>query len=200
MTSFTKVSIENNNVILATFQKPAKTLYQVADQKFMAEGKTTISHVFYTNDENGLCISDGFSSLRKIDGLVILLYWISFFLGSISLIYILVSGIVQSFIFKIKIFSKPIAWVFLTILFLLLSSSLLFLQTFVTLGDVTPGSMMLAISTILLPLGLLLSAWHHFKDRQFSFYSKMDFVAVVFSLQFILVLAFWGLIPFRLWV
>lgn len=200
LTSFTKVVLEDERVILSPFQKPSRKLFYTGGNIFRAEGKTTGSHVFYKTAENTPIISDGFASIRKINGFRLLCHWISFCLGCLGLIYLLISGFIHLAKFKTKIITKPVRFAFLSIVLLFVPVPFFLSQSFVSIGDLTAASLLLAISTFLLPFGLAASAWLYIKNGMLKFYDKTDFLAVAFSLQWIIVLAFWGLIPFILWV
>ena len=200
LTSFTNVSLKDDKVILSAFQKPSRELFYTGNNVLTAEGKTTGSHVFYKTEENMHIISDGLSSLRKINGIYLLSHWISFSLGIFGLAYLLISGTIQLIKYKRRIIEKPVWFSFLSIVLLFVPIPFFFLQSFVSIGDVTVASVMLAISTFLLPFGMIASAWLYVKNGMPRFYNKADFLAIVFSFQWVMTLAFWGLIPFLLWV
>ena len=200
LTSFTSVAVKDDKVILSTFQKPLKELVYTGNGIFIAEGKTTGSHVFYkTTEENTPVISDGLSSLKKINGLHLLFRWISFSFGLIGLAFLLVSGIIQLIKYKKGVTKKPLFPAFLSIVLLFVPVPLFLMQSFVSIGDATVASIMLAISTFLLPFGLIASALLYVKNGMPRYYDKADFLAVIFSFQWVIVLAFWGLLPFLLW-
>jgi hypothetical protein len=145
-------------------------------------------------------ISDGLSSLKKTNGLFLLSRWISFCLGCAGLLYLLLSGAIQLIRNKRRIFEKPVWFSFLSIILLFVPIPFFFLQSFVSIGDLTIASLLLAVSTFLLPFGLLATAWFYLKNGMPKLYQKTDFVAFVFSFQWIVILAYWRLIPLRLWV
>jgi hypothetical protein len=88
----------------------------------------------------------------------------------------------------------------LSIVLLFIPIPFFFLQSFISIGDLTIASLLLAISTFLLPFGLIATGWIYLKNGMPKPYQKTDFVAVLFSFQWLVVLVYWGLIPFRLWV
>jgi hypothetical protein len=199
LASFTKVSIKNDKVTLSPFQKPSRELFYTGNNILTAEGKTTDSHVFFKTDEHTPIISDGLSSLRKINSLSLLGHWISFCLGCIGLVYLLVSGVIQLIKYKTHIITKPVWYSFLSIVLLFVPVPFFLFQSFVSIGDLTVASMLLAISTFLLPFGFIASGWFYIKNGMPKFYNKTDFLAMIFSLQWVIVLGYWGLIPFILW-
>ena len=200
LASFTNVGIEGDKVIVAPFQKSSKELFYIGNNVLIAEGKTTGSHVFYKNDENTPIISDGLSSIRKINSFSLLSLWISFCFGVFGLLYLFGSGVIQIVKYKRHIINKPIWFSFLSIILLFVAVPFFLLQSFVSIGDVTIASVILAISTFLLPFGLIVSGWLYVKNGMPKFYNKIDFLAIVFSFQWVVFLSFWGLIPFLLWV
>lgn len=200
LTSFTKVTVNDEAVDLSPFQKTSRKLFYAGNGLLTAVGKTERSHVFYKNDENAPIISDGLSSLRKINGSFLLGLWIGFCLGGLGLIYLLVSGAVQLIKFKSRFVKKPVRWAFLAIIMLFVPIPFFFLQSFVSIGDPTFASVLLAISTFLFPLGLAAAGVSYIRNGMPFVYQKADFLAIVFSIQWMLTLAAWGLIPFLLWV
>jgi hypothetical protein len=200
LASFTKVSIENDKVVLSPFQKSSKELSYTGGNTLTAAGKTGSSHVFYKNDEKRPVISDGISSVKKTSGLALLGLWISFCLGCIGLLYLLMSGAIQLFKYKRHFINQPVRFSFLSIMLLFVPVPFFLLQSFVSIGDLTAASLLLALATFVLPFGLFASGWLYAKKGMPGLYKKADFLAVVFSFQWIAVLAFWNLIPFRLWV
>lgn len=116
------------------------------------------------------------------------------------MVYLLFSGIYQVFKFKNQFGEQPIFWMFLTIIILLSSIPFLLTQSFVQMGDKTIASALLFISTSMLPFGLLASFGHQLKIGMPKILNKIDFLAILFSLQWTIVLFFSGLIPFRIWI
>ena len=200
LSSFTKITANDDFVNIAPFQKPNKKLRQVSENLLIADGKIENSHVFYKNNLGEPFISDGFSSNKKVSGYYLLAHWISFVLGCIGLVYLFFLGIIQTVKTKKQILTNPILGSFLAILLLLVPIPFFIFQSFAALGDQTTASLLLFISTCFLPLGLLYSLVKYSKSGLSSLKNKFNFVALIFSLQWIIVLLIWGLIPFRLWI
>lgn len=200
LSSFTKVKINNNFVILAPFQKPNKTLRQVSENLLIADGKIENSTVFYKDNLSKIYISDGFSTNRKVSGYYLLAHWISFTLGCIGLIFLLISGIFQTIKSKKQVLSNPLFASFLATFFLLIPIPFFFFQSFVALGDQTIASQLLFISTCFLPLGLIFSFVHCLRNGLSSLRNKFNLTAIILALQWVIVLLTFGLIPFRLWI
>jgi CubicO group peptidase (beta-lactamase class C family) len=200
LASFSKVRVNNNSVSIQPFQKPEKTLSQTAPNIFRADGKVENSQVFYQDGEGQSFFSDGFSTHKRINGYYLMAHWISFTLGGLGLVYLLISGIVQTIKFLKHIFSKPISGAFVGVLTLLIPIPFFLTQSFVALGDQNVASVLLFISTGILPVGLAISVIQFLKKGTPKRQDRMLLAAVLFSLQWLLVLFFWNLIPFKLWV
>jgi CubicO group peptidase (beta-lactamase class C family) len=200
LSSYLKVAISDSSIIFAPFQKPEKILHQVSEKMLISDGKIEASHLVYKDEFDKVFITDGFSTYKKVSGYYLLGHWISFILGSIGLLFLLLSGIFQAIRSKRLIFSNPIFPSFLTILILLIPIPFFYFQSFAALGDKTFASILLFISTCFLPLGLMLSVIQYLKNGLSSLKNKFGFTATVLALQWVFMLFAWGLIPFRLWV
>lgn len=199
LTGFTKVTVEDDKVVLSPFQKSSKELFHKGNGLFLAKGKITNSHVFYKTQENEPVISDGLSSLKKINGFYLLCLWTSFVCGVIGLLFLLASVAIRLFIDKGGIIINPVFPAFLSIMLLFIPIPFFLFQSFISIGDLTLAGGMSAIVTLILPFGLLASAWLYFKNGTPGYFEKLNFLAIAFSFQWVLVLAFWGLIPLILW-
>jgi hypothetical protein len=98
---------------------------------------------------------------------------------------LLISGVVQLVKFKTNIITKPVRFAFLSVILLFVPVPFFLLQSFVSIGDLTAASLLLAISTFLLPFGLAASGLLYIKNGMPKFYDKTDFLAVAFSLQWV---------------
>ncbi|KIQ96083.1 FmtA-like protein [Lysobacter sp. A03] len=70
-------------------------------------------------------------------------------------------------------------------------------QSFLQLGDPTTASIVLAVVTAALPLAMLFGLGVH---AQAPRPRALDAAALLAVLQWILVLAAWGLMPMRMWI
>ncbi|MCE7039670.1 serine hydrolase [Dyadobacter sp. CY312] len=200
LSSFSRVRVRNNFVSIQPFQKSEKTLIQTVPNIFRSDGKVENSQVFYQDSEGESFFSDGFSTHKKINGFYLLAHWISFALGGFGLIYLLISGVVQTIKSPKQIFSKSISGGFVGVICLLIPIPFFLRQSFVALGDQNVASVLLFISTAILPVGLAISVIQFLKKGTPKWQDRMALAAVLFSLQWLLVLLYWNLIPFRLWV
>ncbi|MFY7912981.1 MAG: serine hydrolase domain-containing protein [Emticicia sp.] len=199
LSGFTKVKLNDSMVILSPFQKAEKILYQVDKYVLIAEEKSENSHIFYKDSSGKVFISDAFSTHQKVSGYYLLAHWISFILGCIGLLILFFSGIFQMMKSKKRVVSNPIFASFMATILLLLPMPFFFLQSFVALGDKTVASMLLFFASCFLPIGLAFSFGYYLKNGIFSPKNKLNFIALILALQWIVVLFAWNLIPFRLW-
>lgn len=199
LTGYTNVSFTDEKVILSAFQKSPKELIHTGSGIFTAEGKTSGSHVFYKNEENTPVISDGLSTIKKINGFYLLFHWFSFSLGLAGLAILMVSGLVQLIKYKKDFVKKPVFPAVLSVFLLFIPVPFFLLQSFISIGDATAASVSLAIATFILPFGLLASLLLFIKNKTSGNYDKINLLAIFFLSQWILVLTFWGLIPVLLW-
>lgn len=196
MTGFIQIQSQGKQFLLKPFQQSSKKLTQLYSNIFIGEDRTEASHSFYKY-ENNLYFSDGLKTDKKVNGFQILGAWVSVVLGIIGIIYILISGFYQLIKFK-KVFpSLPIFWAFLGVLTLFLPIPFFLTQPFVEIANKSAASILLMLSTIIMPFGVLSSFLVGFKKYTKN---KLLTLALLFTLQFILFLGYWGLLPLMLWV
>jgi len=201
LSGFSKITVHDNFVDIVPFQKAARRLERMAEGNLLtAVGKVDNTHVFYRDSLGRAYISDGFSTLKKISGYYLIAHWASFLLGCSGLVYLLFAGIAQAIRSKKKIYSDNIFGAFLAVLLLLIPLPFFVFQSFSSIGDLSAASWLLFLSSCLLPAGLTYSLILYLKRGVKGLQSKLNFAAVVFSLQWVLVLIISNIIPFRLWV
>jgi CubicO group peptidase (beta-lactamase class C family) len=199
LSAFMKIEVDENLVTISPFQQKTSQLFYNGKGKFSIENRTESSHVFYKN-ENEIFMTYGTKTLKKYNGTIILMLWISFILGVLSMVYVLLSGVYKLFKYKKIIVQQPIIWASLGILSLLIPIPFFLTQSFVEIGDKSIASILLMLSTIVLPLGTIVSGVHFWKVTATQKLLKFDLIAVICVFQFLCLLIFWGLIPFRIWV
>lgn len=195
----TKVKVNARGAVLEVFQDVPVELAYAGDRLFILKGRTGPSHTFYKNDENQHFISTGLRTLKKVRGLYILLASISFIAGAMGLLYLLVSGIRQLFRFKRTVWRQPLIWCFSAICLVLLSILCLIFQPFITLGDLTIGSFLLAVGTAMLPVFTVVSIYWYWRRGLARAGAKGDFIALIFLFQLLIVLFLNDLVPLVLW-
>lgn len=197
---FIKVATSNEYVMLIPFQKEAIKLSRVSGNLFVADGRQEASHLFYQDSTGNRLMIDAISGRRKISSLCMYLNWISLIAGSIGLVYILLYSCIsvikhKSLFFKMPAFSSASG-----VIVFVISIPFLVSQSFMSLGDITVGSVLLFISTCVLPLGLIYAFVQYLRNGLKGLASKFHFTAILFTLQWMVVLYTWGLIPFRMWI
>jgi CubicO group peptidase (beta-lactamase class C family) len=196
--NFVAVEWDGARLHLRPFQSAPRTLTPVGGALFRAHDRTTASHVLLTTPDGTPVISDGFQSYEKIALWRIALLWASLAAGLLGLVYLLLAGLVRLSRRSLSP-SQPIYVPFLAVLALAIPVPLLLAQSFLQLGDLTPGSAALAIVTGGLPLAMLFGLWRRFREGTAGWHTVLDVSAMVAVLQWTTVLAAWGLVPLRLW-
>ena len=199
LTGFIEIVVNQNQVTLTPFQQKTSQLFYNGKGEFSLENRTESSHIFYKNDDE-VFMTYGIKTFKKYNGLIILTLWISFTLGVLSMLYILLSGIYRIFKNKKAIFQNSMIWVFLGVVSLLIPIPFFLNQPFVTIGDKNIASILLMLSTIILPLGTVFSGIHFWKNNTLKIYKSFDVIALICVFQFLCLLVFWEVIPFRIWV
>jgi hypothetical protein len=142
----------------------------------------------------------GVKTFKKYNGAIILMLWISFVLGVLSMLYVLLSGIYGLLKSKKSYFQNPMIWVFLGVLCLLIPIPFFVNQPFVAIGDKNIASILLMLSTIILPVGTVFSGLYFWKNNAPKINKYVDIIALICVFQFLCLLAFWRMIPFRIWM
>lgn len=193
--NFMVVSHDAGLLRLQPFQSKAIALTFISNALFRAPGKQLASHVLLTSAEGTHIISNGTQTYEQISLARLLPLWLSVAAGLLGLVYLVVAGGAR---LAMRAMSRhdPLLVPFAGVLALLLPAPFFYLQSFVQLGDRTLASSLLAAVTAALPLamliGLAMAARHHTLRSAGS-------VAMLAVLQLSLLLAAWGLLPFRLW-
>ena len=127
-----------------------------------------------------------------------MLYWASLIFGLIGLFYIFLVGLIR-IIKRDKVSFVRIKWGFINLLLFSLPIYLYVQQSFLQFGDITAASVFLAIFSGILPLTLLFSLWISVRENLQSKLTKLDVVAIMISVQFVLVLVAKGQLPIIFW-
>jgi uncharacterized protein (TIGR03382 family) len=125
--------------------------------------------------------------------------WVSFLVGMVGLLYVLVSGVARLIARRLPV-SHPMLVPFLAVAALLVPIPLFFRQSFLQLGDVTAASVTLAVVTAFLPVAMLIGLSIQLRRRRGSAVAMTDLFATAAVLQLTIVLVVWNLVPLRLWV
>jgi CubicO group peptidase (beta-lactamase class C family) len=186
------VSSKGDHLVLDRSGKSALELHPIDDHLLRAADRVDISHVLLA-DKGLQIVSDGQRSYRKVSGLLHYLIWFNLGLGLAGIAYTLFASPVLAFR-KHRSIAEP---GFVCLFAFLPAGFLLYTLPFSQWGDLTFASMSLCIATALLPVGLLFQivrAW----GRKYRFW-VLDIAAACCALQWLIVLAFFGLVPLKLW-
>ena len=199
LTGFIEIVVNQNQVKLTPFQQKTSQLFYNGKGEFSLENRTESSHLFYKNNDE-VFMTHGIKTFKKYNGLTILLLWVSCLLGVLSMLYVLFSGVYRFFKNRNSAFQNPVIWVFLGVVSLLIPVPFFLNQPFVTIGDKNMASILLMLATIILPLGTVVSGIHFWKNNTPKTYKSFNVIALICIFQFLCLLLYWGVIPFRIWV
>ncbi len=188
----------NEQLLIKSLQSADRRLIQVGEHLFRDVNRTQASHVFYWDNENKLFLSDGLNTFKQDSAMTLRLYWVSLIFGLIGLLYIFLVGAIRA-IKREKASFDRIKWGFFNLLLFCLPSYLFVQQSFLRFGDITAASVTLAFLSGILPLTLLFSLWVSLRGNLHSKIIKLDIVAIMLSIQFVLVLVIKGLLPIIFW-
>ena len=198
---FTRVKWDGESLFLIPFQGEPRELEPVGGLLFRASDRSTASHVLMQEDGKHI-LSDGLRSYERASMLRMLVLWGSLALGAAGLLYVLLVGAYRAArrtLGRGDHLFVPL----LSLLALLLPLPFFYFQSYLRLGDVTLASVLLALATGALPLAMaygLARCWRSFgAAAETGTLAKWDWVALLAALQLLLVLAWWGLLPLRMW-
>lgn len=197
--NFAIVRWDGRQLHLNPFQGTARSMFPVGGWLFRAEDRTRASHVLLVSVDGWRIISDGFRSYEQISPWRMVPLWASLVAGMVGLLYLVLLGVLRILRRRFRP-DDPLFIPFLASVALLLPVPLFFAQSFLRLGDLTPASAMLALVTGMLPLAMLFGLWRSFARGAANRGALADRLAMLGVLQWNIVLAFWGLMPLRLWV
>lgn len=200
ISGFSKVTCTDKHVVLNPFQKAEIKLKRVSKNLFIADGREEPSHLFYQDSLGNRLMIDAISAKKKVSNFYMYYNWISLIAGLVGLFYILLYGCIALTKNKITLITKPIFISFSGIVLIIISILFLVTQSFLRLGDITFGSVLLFIATCILPVGLIFAFFQCLKRGLKRSQEIYHFAAIVCALQWMLILISWGLLPFRLWI
>lgn len=195
---FVRLKWDGDDLYLIPFQGQPKELEPVGGLLFRASDRSAPSHVLMQADGSYM-FSDGLHTYQRASMLRMLVLWASVALGVAGLLYVLLVGAWRAVRRKLAHGGQLFAPL-LSVLALLLPVPFFVFQSFLRLGDVTIASVLLAIVTGALPLAMAFGLARCWRGRsQAHGVEKFDWIALLASLQLLLVLAWWGLLPLILW-
>jgi hypothetical protein len=180
-------------------QQDARQLRPVGDRLYSANDRTTTSHVFFRGQKGEYLISNGFLTYEKVSTAYLTAHWTSILLGLAGLAWILIAGSISLVRHHSEMFRRAEAPAYFASVLLFAPIPLFLTQSFMALGDLTLASSLLALVTSLLPIGMLLTFLRARKTWKTARIDLLNGVAAASVLQWCVVLAATGMLPFRLW-
>lgn len=187
-----KLRAETGRLVLERSGKAPLTLHPLGAGLFRATDRIEPSHVLYIGDGTAI-LSDGQRTFRKVSSIAHYGLWLNFGFGLVAAAYLLLSLPLLALKGR-RSFAEP---ALLCLLAFLPSAFLLYRLPFSQWGDVTGASLFLFAATAALPVGLLVQMLKAGRQRYTLWQAEM--VAGLGVLQWLAVLAWFGLVPFRLW-
>jgi CubicO group peptidase (beta-lactamase class C family) len=172
--------------------EPRKLAY-AGGYRLRAPDRVLPSHVLLRDAEGRAVLLDGLRTYRPMGSGSYWLLWASLSFGLLSLAYVTVALPILSW--RRRHF--PVQPATLGPLLLMGGALLMSLQPFEQLGDATPGSVLIFLGSLALPLGAALQAVLALRCRP-RFWG-VDVVAAATMLQWAAVLLTFGLLPLALW-
>ena len=194
-----KVSAKGDSLVLTSIQRDARQLQPVGNRLYSANDRATTSHAFFSGENGEYLVSDGFLTYEKVPVAYLIAHWASMLLGLAGLIWTLIAGTVSMVRHRSEMIRRPEAPAYLAAVLLFAPIPFFLIQPFMALGEFTLASFLLALVTFLLPIGML---WTVLLSRNTWKKARTDLLnaaAAASVLQWCVVLAAAGMLPFRLW-
>ena len=198
LTGFLCVEPRADGLWLGTFPAGGRLLRPAGGHLFRAEGRRQPSHVLLTAEDGTRLLSDGLRSYARVPAWTLVLPWLSLASAALALAGVAVHAVWRALRGRLRP-SDPRFPPALAIA--LLSSSLPFFlgQSLLQLGDVTVASVLLAVATPLLPVGLAVGVLRALRNWRTSRTDRRTAILQLLALQGFALPAVWGLLPLRLW-
>ena len=156
--------------------------------------RSVASHVLFASGGEHF-IGDGSRTLRKISGGLFALNWVSFVLGLVGLLVLLIL-IPWRALRRGETWRQPAS---AALLLLLVTAPLFAFQAFTELGDLTAASASLYFASLALPLLMAIHIAWAVRNRRQLRSSLVHVTAAAFVLQWCASLWAWDLLPLALW-
>lgn len=197
--NFAVVRWDGAKLHLKPFQAAVKSLTPAGGLLFRSHDRATVSHALLRSSDGNRVITDGFRTFEEVSLWRIVPLWVSLAAGVLGLAYLILAGVARMARRRLRP-SDPLFAPFLAVVALALPIPFFLGQSFMRLGDVTPASVLLALVTGVLPLMMALGLWRRFTRGMSKRSEVTEALAMLAVLQWTVVLAFWKLVPMRLWV
>lgn len=193
----THVGTAGDGLLLRTLQADPVTLSPVGPALFRAADRMRPSHVLYISEDGSRMFSNGIRSHRQMPLITFAALWISLLLGLAGLSYVLLVG-AWRLLAKGPRTSAPLKIAVAPLLLTIAALPFLLSQSFMQLGDPTIGNVLLAAATHLMPFAVLAGILLWFRQARHT-RARADLLALAAALQLLLVLSWWGVLPYVAW-
>lgn len=190
-----RLSWDGTVLRLSPLQGPARTLAPAGGMRFRDLDRSSASHVLLRGASGEHLLATGVGTYRKVHQASYWLVAASLALGLLGVIWFLLGVPVRAWAHREPAVVPGVAAAML----LLLPVPLFLLQSYVRLGERTPASIALYVATAALPALMSWQAWRSWRRREGLLRGRVNAVAAVLVLQWCVVLAAWGMLPFALW-
>ena len=190
-----RVSSDRQSLKFGPPQSAAVTLHHTGGGLFRAPDKHIASHALTVSPRGKRVISTGTQSYEQVSLSYLLTLWISVGAGLAGLAYIVLAPILRIGMRRLSR-RDPLLAPFAGVLALLLPIPFFYQQSFLQMGDLTVASGLLATVSAALPVAMVAGLYLSLRR---TIVACADIIAMLAVLQFSLVLAYWGLLPLRLW-
>ena len=194
---FVRVTSEPDGLRLSPLQSKPIRLGHVGNNLFRQPDRVWPSHVALVAPDGARLITNDHQTYERIPLIRLAGLWLSFVSAGLGFVYIGVVGLAR--------IARRRPWrgdalrlPLIAVAALVVPAFLISRQSFLQMGDVTTGSIALAVATAMLPVALAWGLLHSLRSRRTGG-TRVDAVALVLGLQGWVVLAIWGLMPLRMW-
>ncbi|MCE3285359.1 MAG: serine hydrolase, partial [Steroidobacteraceae bacterium] len=156
-------------------------------------------HVLLVGRDGQRVISDGLHSYERTSLARLLFGWTSTAVGLMGLGYVFIVGALRTLRRRISS-DDPMFIPFIGVLALTVPIPFFLGQSFLQLGDRTAASLALAAVTAILPVTLAIGIVRQARVLRGSATGTIDLAMLAAALQWLVVLAAAGIVPFRLWL
>lgn len=196
-----RVVVRGDSLALTPLGGTTRHLARRGGMTWGLTGRVWPTHVLLAN-RAARYVSDGQRTLERVSIIRVWLLWLSAAAGLCCVLLILMRGLIR--IARRAPVREPLCWPVLSLVPLLAAAAGLFRQPFLAIGDMRWPSVLLAVGTGLLLAGVAAATLHTavrlWRTRApFDRRLVLDGLLLTGALQWLVTLAYWGLLPLRLW-
>ncbi|MEZ0451807.1 serine hydrolase domain-containing protein [Sphingobacterium thalpophilum] len=195
MGSHVRVLQGQDGLLLIPFQKKQIVLSTIDNRLFRTDEKVGASHLFYEDKLGQKYLTTGILTLKKVNGLKIALLITGCLSGVLAMITLICYGVYHIFKKLSHFFARPIFPSFIGVSLITVIGVLLSFNDVTQIGNKNFLTIIFYCSTIILPIGLLISFFLSFKTKE----KGLEFLLLLFIIQFTIILWSYNVIPFAIW-